>query len=521
MNRRQITLSASTLFVALLPAIGIFLGDTWWSINHLRFLPIEFVGGYALALVFICMVLTQRFEGQSTHVIDRADTFLFSSFGHRQFAFAGIFTALFVIFQCQTYFLGDGYTLTGLFSLGTDSIQKPTEFGSTVVIWIVQSLLGEASQETAEIAIRVISIACGVVSLALFRLIALRIGNTPASRMLCFGTLVGGGWMLLFFGYIEYYPLLWVAALAFIWSSLRFLQIGRGFVWVLLFFVASCLMHLQAAYFVGGLLYLTGVRMKFSPAIINRYFWPVMLTGIAAVLATVAWLYQRDVSYELTFLPLFTGRPLSPEYAILSPFHFGDIAQLILLLVPAILPLVLFRIVSGNRERRDTTQQFLLTLTIGSGLFLLVIDPVLGLGRDWDLFSLTLLAPALLFLHDIRNSSFEGEKRYVIGTILSGIVLTTLFIAVSVRITSSEHRFYELLKSYGTKERIGWAILGKYFDKIGERQMALSVTDEMNHRFPEYVDLKKGYKLLESGKIAAAERIANTLVAHNPYEANF
>src|SRR5262249_31644047 len=108
----------------------------------------------------------------------------------------------------------------------------------------------------------------------------------------------------------------------------------------------------------------------------------------------------------LTLLPFARSHvlsPFDPSLGLFSPAHLADVANITLLLVPAVLVWLALALAPSHRRRaRDwTTPAGMLTwcLLLPSALFVLVFKPTLGLWRDWDLYAFTALGfvPAAAF----------------------------------------------------------------------------------------------------------------------------
>ena len=131
---------------------------------------------------------------------------------------------LFYLFRVQTAFLGDGYFLLNTF--GRDEAYSSHAI-KPISIWIikaVQSAFGGYTYWTSLSAFQTISIVAGFFVVYNFIAIACLIAASARGRILAFGTMLFAGWSLLFFGYIEFYPLLWLAASFFVRYAIAYAQ---------------------------------------------------------------------------------------------------------------------------------------------------------------------------------------------------------------------------------------------------------------------------------------------------------
>jgi Tfp pilus assembly protein PilF len=91
-------------------------------------------------------------------------------------------------------------------------------------------------------------------------------------------------------------------------------------------------------------------------------------------------------------------------------------------------------------------------------------------------------------------------------------------VAVNANTKASEERFETLLNN---RQRNGWVIFADYLQRTGQSDKRNEIVQEMNHRFPDHVDLQKAYAFLDKNNVDKATQIAEKLVAHDPYQAEF
>ncbi|HSG98573.1 MAG TPA: hypothetical protein VLB27_00895, partial [candidate division Zixibacteria bacterium] len=92
------------------------------------------------------------------------------------------------------------------------------------VVRATQAAFGGFSQETALFAFRILSLLSGYVYVLSAFSISTSISNESAVRSFIFVALLSSGVVFLFFGYVEFYPLLWASASSFFALSLRYLR---------------------------------------------------------------------------------------------------------------------------------------------------------------------------------------------------------------------------------------------------------------------------------------------------------
>jgi hypothetical protein len=383
-------------------------------------------------------------------------------------AFAGV---VFFLLRIDTYFLGDGYNWISNFSQADYYVAKFTEPLSTRLVRLMQSALGEYSAESAILSFQTLSILSGVVATFFaLRLIGILV-TSPAMRLVGLILWFGSGGMLLFFGYPEFYSPVWATGVAVLYYSVSFIMRASS-VWPALFlFILAMSMHLQAAYLAPAilfLLYLAGMRRKmFGGA---RQFKRVLRVALAVLALAGLFLFLSFYdTIHAYFLPLIIGRPNAPNYAMFSSRHISDVFNLVLIVIPSFVALYAAGL-GGSKpagESKEIRSFFQLAL-VGSLTFLFTIDPVLGMARDWDLFSFT-MAPLMFYtLYKLHSGQIRVPKAVIVNIALISVFVTGSYIATNESRSKSVGRYHELLNLYGSKHRGGWTILAEYHEERGE-----------------------------------------------------
>jgi Tfp pilus assembly protein PilF len=140
------------------------------------------------------------------------------------------------------------------------------------------------------------------------------------------------------------------------------------------------------------------------------------------------------------------------------------------------------------------------------------------MGRDWDVMSLSFLAPLILLFHLLDKQAISVKARNAILTVVLAASLTVPFLAVSIHTDSTERRFYTLLNN---RSRNGWMIYANYFLLQKEMDKYKEIMGESYKRFPDYVLLQRGYRTLDAGDASKALPTAKQLIDTNPYNADF
>lgn len=486
--------------------------NAWWGTNHLRFLPFPYIVFYATICIFVVVSLSVASIAMFVHrrMLNFAKAYLI----HHQAASVLIalsFAPVFWFFRAKTQFLGDGYTILSLFGSKDFYFYKWTEIGAILILRGTQSLFGEYSQSTALSGLQVLSVLSGIVTIWNLLQIGRRISGSAESFLTNAPCLILAGSLALFFGYAEFYHLLWAAATTFLHATLYYWQTGKRISLVLLAYLLTVAIHLQALYWAPGVVYLAYERLKgerpFGRS--QKLLRFMLLLGIASTIVSLTWFITSHYAIRDIFLHPFTGKPDSPDYAIFTSKHFVDIANEVLLLIPAVLILAVLAFRAGFRLTPEN--KFFAWLALGSILFLLVVDPTLGMARDWDLMSLTLLPLLMILL--IQTSKSCTVPTPAVANSITAICLTgvILFVSVVVEARPSEERFLSVLNYYGSKNRAGWVILSSYYAQRKDWKEQERVNIGLRRYFPDEALMVKAYEELDHRNYAAAFAIAEQL----------
>jgi tetratricopeptide (TPR) repeat protein len=496
-----------------------FTESRMWGFNHLIFLPPTFAVVFMLiSIILLALPFLPFTKKWGERLVAGFIAIFYES--RRKYLYRLIFISfmvvMFIIFRAPTHFLGDGYSLiANLGSLG-GTFLKATEKGVTMILLGIQSLYGPKNQETSLWAFQTVSIISGAITIWFFFLIAGVISAEKMRRFLSFGAMVGSGVLLLFFGYTENYPMLWTAAVGFIYFGLHHLKTGRGFIWAGLFLALGLFIHLQMAIFVPAFVYMIFARGKGL-----RFYrtYRTALWGIGGlVILAGSFLFIRQYNANLyiqnMFLPFISGKPVDPDYAVFSLPHIADLINLMMLLSPAFLLFLIWAIMSRPFANKKESVIFLGLLALGGLVFIIIIDPTLGMTRDWDLFSMggigfTLLLTALI---GVKCLDIAGRLLLPLAALL--IIAPALYLTSLLNEPASvQHAKYMVnldeKKSYSTLYT-----LHTYYKDRGDSAAADSVNLVGNIYYPDMVKMTRAAAALENGDSKTAMQIAATITSN-------
>lgn len=426
----------------------------------------------------------------------------------------------FTIFRTETHFLGDGYP--GLSLLAADNpLVKEREIGESMLhIW-VKGIFG-ADEEAALTSFRVLSIGAGVLFATAVMVFARRLYYTWAERLLFALTLCTGGYMLLFFGYVENYSIFVMSVGLFVLTGIA---AARGLCarwWILLPLALATVMHIM-----GVTLLLAALYLLLAPTRLGRQVARLspttklisLLVLAAAGLAAITIFEERSLFFKFALLPLTEDRWTVDNYTLFAPAHLIDLANLLLLLVPGLG--VGAAVVLATRQKKiwkDADSRFLAVTLLSTLCAIFLFDPKLGMGRDWDLFSFVgVPLAALVALVVLR---LPLDRRRVIHTLAAVILLGLFSLAGRLTIVNTPDaavaqfsNFLDMDFGRGVNSRV---ILIAYYDNRGDTATGDSIHAQWFRDFPESKMLQDAKAMKEAGHKDEARKMFYRIIEMNP-----
>lgn len=487
-----------------------------WGFNHLIFLPDIFTAMFILiGVIALALPLFPFSEAAGGTISDKFSHVFFKSTGRYLYRLLVIvlMAGLFAIFAMPTHFLGDGYASLANLGSETGTFYKWSEKGITFIVSTIQSFIGPKNVQTARTSFQIISITSGIVSIWFFFLISGLISEDQIKRVMTFSISLLSATLLLFFGYVESYPLLWISLTGFIYFSLRYLRKKRGLFWPLLFLALGVFIHLQMLVLIPAFLYLTH-RSDFGQSIYLRYKRLMRVIGGFVLIGGIAIFihrYTSDLYFENIFLPPFTGKPVDPRYALISAPHLVDIINLLMLLSPLLFLLLFLSRAGLKKFTAEKSSIFLIVLSLSNLLFLLVIDAKLGMPRDWDLLSLSVYAFTLLLIISVQDDHVSLLKKLL----PSMLIMLVLFSAPYLLTNLTEQRSLRYYKYFIDLDRkgslSGLVVLREYYRDHGDTRRKDSINTLIEAKFTDELNINRAFSALRNHNLPQARSILETM----------
>jgi tetratricopeptide (TPR) repeat protein len=490
-----------------------------WGFNHLRFLSPVFlyvyiIGGLAALAMFFPPL---RRIGEKFYGIIAASLFENRLRG-RWLIVSGASLVIFWIGRLPIFLLGDSYSIVENIGNDLPVIFKWSEIGSIYLAYFVARIIPVTGSQLGEYSYGIIAVVSGAATIYIFCALAYELGRDAAQRLLIFCLSICAGWMVLFFGYTENYPILWPFMTGYIYFGIRHVNNKGSLVWPTLMVLLALVLHLQTLFFLISYPVLffargqTAVFYKKSRTLV----WVV--GAIATVVAAIVFIqkYQSSLEFRLYLIPLLKGYPATPHYSLFSPSHLMDILNELLLMVPLLPVLIVLGWHGWRRFIKSKVDLFLLLLSLGGIAFLSVIDPKLGLARDWDLFALSGLAPMLFLV----KSFIDNQK--VPSSLISVLALLSLLMAMPFVATNLSRRpaidnYKYLLNLDLPKSRTGLILLRKVALADNDSTLADSLYDVIVGTYPATHQAPRAYQLAGQGRYAEAMILVDSMASLYPH----
>ncbi len=307
-----------------------------WGINHWSFLPdywryfILVIGITIPSLMLIQFKKNEHYESLNQDCFSKKQFYIFATLSIIAFG------CIFYLLRVQTYFLGDGYTVLSLLSSDTPLI-KNREIGEALAHLWVKDLFG-TGETAALISFQVISITSGVFFLIISFFIAREFTERRDHQIFLYLGIATGGFMLLFFGYVENYSIFVTSVILFILIG-RFILAGRLSRWFIVpFFMLALFFHIMGITLLPGMIYILFSKSKISDLFLKlKPYWQYLLCSLVFIIPAIifSYYYTSNNFFKFSILPVTEAIFTVENYTLFSFNHILDILNLIFILTPA------------------------------------------------------------------------------------------------------------------------------------------------------------------------------------------
>ncbi len=496
-----------------LVAAGFAPGKYWWGLSNYAF--VDSVWMYVLlAVTVVTGVLVWIGRGPTVDALSRTST------AGLVVVHGLVMAGLFYCFRAEAHFLGDGYTV--LSSLASETpIIKSREIGESLSHVWARDLLGGPTEAAALASFRVLSIVSGIVYIAAVWWGSVRLFEDRGRQVGAVLLLSSMGWVMLYFGYVEYYSLFVtsLAILGLVGAVAASGKISRW--WIVIPAVAAPLLHVLGVVFLPAVVYLLIARSKLG-RLSGRLSLSVRVglavVGLAGAVGILWYWYSQSVFLRLALVPLAGSRFVVDGYTMFSLRHIADVINLVVMLVPGGLVLMVTVLFGGTREVwKDFGARFLLVLSVCGLAAAFLFDARIGMPRDWDLFSFASVGPGLLAVYVALR---WRSRRVAGGVIVLAVAINLFFIAPRVVLINSEERQFAQLEQY-----VAWdpargsntlALVSAYHEKHSDPAIRQQEIFEWSNVHREHDLTRLGLDMLRQGRMREAKATFERVLDINP-----
>jgi tetratricopeptide (TPR) repeat protein len=436
-------------------------------------------------------------------------------------ACVAIWLAAFLLFRAETHFLGDGYQHLSRLA-GTDELIRWRDFGERWTHRWLKEALGGDPDASALLSYRIIStIAGGLGLLAVAAYAKLRYDG-HWDRLLFLGICSVAGSMLMAFGYVENYSLFSLSIVIFLVGGLLILQKRIKWYVIVPLTLVMPLFHTLGVVFVPAAAYVFMSATGLTARIMN---WGtrrvVMLStgGLIVAASAAAYAMSNSRFVSLAVVPIVAHQFTPSGYTLFSGSHTVDFLNLLLLLQPAIglFALVLF-IPECRKGLLSADVRFLAVATGGALAAAFLLDPKLGMPRDWDLFSfpampLAMLLGSLILVSDVRLRFRRLAAGFAILLGAMSLFPRAVVQHVPELGSSLAEAYMDLDRS---RSRTGMWVLDMYYLKKGDTLRQQAIERKRNRIYPEQEMASQGKLLLEQNRYREAYAAAAGVIRLAP-----
>ena len=523
--------------VAGLTIIGHFIASFFpsgrtWGFHHLLFFPLWVRIVLTLAALLVCV---PRINKPLSFLFQAIATVLFRRKRREKYLVLLVSSILsFTIFwflRTKTHFLGDGYLrIRGLAEGDVFSTVEPLD---TYVHFLAHAFFNSFRRVDPATTYAILSCLSGALFVSILLILSASWTRRQLQATFVCLSVITMGLMQLFFGYVENYTLMTTGILLYMTTSLLYLNGKCSIFYPSLSLSLTICFHTAAFPLIGSLAYLVLARQKTRQeksvlhTVVNSIAgFCLPLIGLGALALYLGYgpeIFLNETGRNI-FLPL-SRQTARFSYSLLSASHLIDFVNEHVLISPAAIITILI-LTLALRKRinfRDTTLRFFTIATACVLIFTFVLNPKLGLSRDWDLFSLPGIPYTLLGLHLAISRIKDSQRLISIGTMCVAVNLlhTAPWILVNADENRSIDRFTLMIQTQTVlTPHYAYEELGTYFRGKDQPESAVEFYEKAIEASPDNWRLHTllGGTLSSLGRYDEAIRILEVAKELSPEE---
>ncbi len=489
-----------------------------WGINHLAYFPlwVRFVFTLPGLLILVPWVNSRVYK-----LLEQILAFFQKIFSKKEVIgylfFSLISMFLFWLLRTRTNFLGDGYAYISQLSLEKFHRigYEPLEVFTHLYLYKFLKLFFPPS---AEFVYAGLSILAGGIFVFVLLFLSRTISEDKFDRLFIFSLFLFSGTTELFLGYAEHYTLTYVGIFAYLYFSLRYLQGKVKILLPILLCALSISFHFSSAYLLPSLFFLVALKKENGEMVFSlKKTLPYLLIFAFVLGFSVYYVWRINPDLLQIVIPLLKGKLDAPAYTLFSPAHLVDILNQHLLISSSGLVLILglFMVYKRILKFKNRITIFLIIVTIAQLLYHFLLNPTLGAGRDWDLFSALGLGYTVLGLYLFLN--LVQSRKYSTTVLISTVFLSAApWLLLNANTGRSAERFRNLLDLDLNRSLMGRYALVDYYHQQNRFEEAEKIRAEIYHLFPDDSLIHAASPYIAARDYARAEKLLDQAIEINP-----
>ncbi|MEW5925130.1 MAG: hypothetical protein AB1746_14195 [Candidatus Zixiibacteriota bacterium] len=435
-----------------------------------------------------------------------------------------LFAVAFYLFSTRAHFLGDGYQLLAQLSDPTLALKSESYGDMKVHQLLAQFINAPDQQESIYLSFKYTSIFSGIIFILTLLYYGRKITATPFAYYAFVLMNLCGASVILYFGYVETYGLVTAFLSLFFISALAALINGRRSIIPILAFAIAVFFHKIALIFLPAFLiylvmiFLNEKMLQYSAS--KKMGILAIITGMVFIFYLIVKL-TAPLEIRNIFLSPIGDRFTVDGYFLLSWRHLLDYLNLVLFLAPIFIVLILIGLRHFRKLDSSGVNQaslFILISVVIGGLAAFIIEPKLGMARDWDLFS-TMLIPAQLAGVYLWVVWYQSNKHFQSATFLLVVLSLSIMIPwLALNNSPDGLRRYaiDIMKQDPKHGRSGLFTIIPMLEKQGMGSDAEQLKKFCNANYPEMEMVRHGEGFLLNGNYNAAEKLIEQAIMENP-----
>lgn len=440
--------------------------------------------------------------------------------GSLAYGMVGVSGLLFYVFRVKSFFLGDGLILIA----NPDMDIKYREFGEVVIHKWLFDVFSGATSDPVLLTYKVISIASGLLFCIGLVFFARKLTTTRFSFWIFILLIFLSANSVLFYGYVENYSITTALIAVSILSAVASLRAeNKSMIPIVGFFIAVFLHTISLVYLPAFLVYaaLTLGGTKLRHLILRK---SGLLLSAMIVLLFIGYALARiwaPIFWRMAFLSPLGDQFTLDNYFLLSTGHIADFVNLLFFLIPVTLVVLIFKIVSRDWSLFNKSKPEYLFLGIAATMGLLaafIIEPKLGMARDWDLMSVMLIGASIFGIY-YWVDRFGMQKYFKPASFVLVILSVSIFVPWLVLNNSTDdvrHYCVNVMKLDPKHSRPALQSIGARLEKQGNISEAKKLDRYCTKTFPEIQMAQEAGQLYKRGQYFMAESKFKVVLKENP-----